>query len=87
MFLISFSLPYLALFIFSPEWGGILANNRSFFFFLRSLDFDFMQLQLEAKQLGECRRERREADHFGDVVQVGVGAEARNLERTLQLLE
>lgn len=52
-----------------------------------SLDFDFVQLELESKELSECGRKRREADDLGDVVQVWVGTQTRYLERTLKFLQ
>lgn len=50
-------------------------------------EINLVQLELEAEHLGEEGGEGAQHHHLGDVVEVGVGAEAGNLVRRLQLLD
>lgn len=54
---------------------------------LSPTQLDLVELQLEAQQLRQNGRERRQNDDLGDVVQVGIRWQSRDLERTLQLLQ
>lgn len=49
------------IFLYHPFLSGYRGGGAS-------LDFDFVQLELESKELCECGRKCREADDLGDVV-------------------
>jgi len=49
-------------------------------------DFDFVQLQLEAQQLGQDAGQRGQDDHFYQREQVRVVGQTGDFERTFQFL-